>query len=400
DDTDVDTRVNPQVCRELGVRSVLIVPITLEGQSIGLVELLAVDAHHFTEDDVLFVNEVATVVLELNGLHVPRKELEPAASDLDLLAKFDVKDLMSALEQEMEEESAPAIMPEINDAVLMERLAFIRNDGLVPAVETDILVTVRPTPAARPSKSDAASISKNVRWILVAALVAIVAIGAWLWRVRQLPAVPGRSPAGPTLSQPVSAPVKTTDAASIVPTPAVSPAAGLISVTPPAEKVAGTTAGGQGRRRSQTLSPKRGSADLPAELAAGSGSDLTPEPSLTGLSTAAANAPVLPAVGQPASPVFQPTKISSGLRGGTPIYQPRPGYPELAKRNGVTGDVVLKFVVTKDGKVTNVRVVSGNPTLALAAVQSVKLWRYRPFLLNGEPTETESEATIKFTSPR
>jgi protein TonB len=72
----------------------------------------------------------------------------------------------------------------------------------------------------------------------------------------------------------------------------------------------------------------------------------------------------------------------------------------MAKRNGVAGDVVLKFLVRKDGTVTNVRVVSGNPTLALAAVQSVKLWRYRPFLLNGEPTETESQATIKFTSPR
>lgn len=93
-------------------------------------------------------------------------------------------------------------------------------------------------------------------------------------------------------------------------------------------------------------------------------------------------------------------KVSSGLRGGTPVYQPRPTYPETAKRNGLAGDVVLKFIVTKEGTVTNVRVVSGNPTLALTAVQSVRLWRYRPFLLNGEPTEAESQATIKFTSPR
>jgi TonB family protein len=399
DDTDVDNRVNPQVCRELGFRSVLIVPITLEDKAIGLVELLAVDAHHFTEDDVLFLNEVAAIVLELNGINLPGTQAEAVSPDGDLLSNFDVKDLMSALEQEMEEESAPAIMPEINDAVLMERLAFIRNDGVVPAVKTDIPAPVHPKPAARPRKQEAAG-SKNLRWILVAALVTVVAIGAWLWRVRRLPDVSGKSQVLPAVSSPASTPVKSTDTASSVANPAVSSEGGLISVTPASEKLPPTAAGGQGKRRTQTLSPKRGSAELPAALSGGSGRDVTPDPSIAGLSTAAVNAPELPPVAQPASPVFQPTKVSSGLRGGAPIYQPRPAYPDMAKRNGVAGDVVLKFLVRKDGTVTNVRVVSGNPTLAVAAVQSVKLWRYRPFLLNGEPTETESQATIKFTSPR
>jgi GAF domain-containing protein len=58
DDTDIDPRVKAQVCRELGFRSVLIAPITLEDRSIGLVELLAVDAHHFNEDDVVFLNQL------------------------------------------------------------------------------------------------------------------------------------------------------------------------------------------------------------------------------------------------------------------------------------------------------------------------------------------------------
>src|SRR5262249_11379411 len=90
DDTDVDSRVNPQICRDLGFRSALIVPITLEGHAIGLVELFAAQPQHFNQNDVLFLNDLAGVILELNDLKASADNPEDLAADpeADLLAKF------------------------------------------------------------------------------------------------------------------------------------------------------------------------------------------------------------------------------------------------------------------------------------------------------------------------
>lgn len=396
DDTDLDNRVNAQVCRDLGFRSALIAPITLEDQSIGLVELLAAEPDHFNQDDVLFLNDVAGVVLELNGLKAASKPMEDAASaEPDFLAKFDVRDLMSALENETPEEPAAVAMPEINDAVIMERLEFIRNGNTAPAAKPQpTTVTTRIAPQPRTVREERTESKRGMIWILAVVVALIIAGGIWVWKATRISPAPqqvqpqsGTSTPG-TQKDSESASVATANSAAHL-----ADDSSARSVERPA-----TTAGTAPQKRIATLSPKQGS-DILSEASRVT-TDLTPAPSLAGLGAGASNAPVLPPIGEPANPVFQPSKVSSGLRGGTAIYQPRPTYPEMAKRNGLAGDVVLKFLVTKSGTVTNVRVVSGNPTLALAAIQSVKMWRYRPFLLNGEPTETESQATIKFTSPR
>jgi TonB family protein len=392
DDTDLDNRVNAQVCRDLGFRSALIAPITLEDQSIGLVELLAAEPDHFNQDDVLFLNDVAGVVLELNGLKAASKPMEDAASaEPDFLAKFDVRDLMSALEDETPEEPAAVAMPEINDAVIMERLEFIRNGNTAPAAKPQpTTVTTRIAPQPRTVREERTESKRGMIWILAVVVALIIAGGIWMWKATRI------SPA-PQQVQPqsgTSMPGTQKDSESALVTDAST--AHVAEVSSPRSPA--TTGGTAPQKRIAMLSPKQ-SSDILSGASRGT-TDLTPAPSLAGLGAGASNAPVLPPMAEPANPVFQPSKVSSGLRGGTAIYQPRPTYPEMAKRNGLAGDVVLKFLVTKSGTVTNVRVVSGNPTLALAAIQSVKMWRYRPFLLNGEPTEAESQATIKFTSPR
>lgn len=55
------------------------------------------------------------------------------------------------------------------------------------------------------------------------------------------------------------------------------------------------------------------------------------------------------------------------------------------------------MVVATDGRVEDVRVLSGDPTLADAAVAAVKKWRYRPTLLNGQPVEVVTEIDVNFT---
>ena len=78
------------------------------------------------------------------------------------------------------------------------------------------------------------------------------------------------------------------------------------------------------------------------------------------------------------------------------VYDVAPKYPPEAGRERIEGTVVLMAVISKDGTVRDVRVESGLPLLAQAAIDAVKQWRYRPYLLNGEPVEIDSQITINF----
>jgi len=74
-----------------------------------------------------------------------------------------------------------------------------------------------------------------------------------------------------------------------------------------------------------------------------------------------------------------------------------PQYPAEAGRARIEGTVVLMAVISMDGSVKDVRVESGLPILAQAAIEAVKQWRYKPYLVDGEPVEVDSRITINFT---
>lgn len=79
------------------------------------------------------------------------------------------------------------------------------------------------------------------------------------------------------------------------------------------------------------------------------------------------------------------------------VHDVAPTYPSEAGRARIEGTVVLWAVIGKDGSVQDVRIESGLPILAQAAIDAVKQWRYKPYLLNGEPVEVDSRITINFT---
>jgi len=93
-------------------------------------------------------------------------------------------------------------------------------------------------------------------------------------------------------------------------------------------------------------------------------------------------------------------RIASRVAEANLIHDVAPQYPPEAGRARIEGAVVLMAVIGKDGRVEDVRVESGLPLLAQAAVDAVKQWRYRPYLLNGEPVEVDSRITINFTLSR
>jgi len=73
-----------------------------------------------------------------------------------------------------------------------------------------------------------------------------------------------------------------------------------------------------------------------------------------------------------------------------------PQYPPLARSARIQGSVVLQAVISKEGVIENLRVVTGHPMLVPPAIDAVRQWRYRPYILNNEPVEVETQITVNF----
>jgi len=79
------------------------------------------------------------------------------------------------------------------------------------------------------------------------------------------------------------------------------------------------------------------------------------------------------------------------------VHKVLPTYPPLARSARIQGQVVLQAMISKQGAIENLRVLSGHPMLVPAAIDAVRLWRYRPYVLNNEPVEVETQVTVNFS---
>lgn len=93
----------------------------------------------------------------------------------------------------------------------------------------------------------------------------------------------------------------------------------------------------------------------------------------------------------------QRIRVGSLVQKTNLLQAPRPVYPPLAKQARIQGAVKLEAVISKDGAVENVTVLSGHPLLVPAALDAVKQWVYRPTLLNGNPVEVITQIDVNFT---
>jgi protein TonB len=91
----------------------------------------------------------------------------------------------------------------------------------------------------------------------------------------------------------------------------------------------------------------------------------------------------------------RPIRISH-IAEGNLIYRVQPLYPPLARQARIQGPVQLRAIISKAGTIENLNVISGHPMLTAAAIEAVRQWRYRPYLLNNEPVEVETEITVNF----
>jgi len=93
----------------------------------------------------------------------------------------------------------------------------------------------------------------------------------------------------------------------------------------------------------------------------------------------------------------QRIKVGGNVQSARLVRQPRPVYPPLAKQARISGVVKLGAIISKDGTIQHLEVISGHPLLVPAALEAVKQWVYQPTLLNGEPVEVQTQIDVNFT---
>ncbi len=134
-----------------------------------------------------------------------------------------------------------------------------------------------------------------------------------------------------------------------------------------------------------------------------SGAADAPAPSMIGIATAGAGAPppnfvssgeIVP------KPLLQTMNISQGVSHGLLIKKVQPIYPRNALAMRVEGSIELLATISKTGDITQVKVLRGDSQLTKAATDAVKQWKYKPYLLNGEPVEIQTQVTINFKLPK
>lgn len=100
----------------------------------------------------------------------------------------------------------------------------------------------------------------------------------------------------------------------------------------------------------------------------------------------------------PAAPaVNRPVNVKGAVIAGNKISGENPKYPADARKAHISGMIVLRAIISKTGAVTNLRVTSGPEELRQSAIDAVRTWQYKPFLLNGEPTAVETTINVNYS---
>ena len=97
----------------------------------------------------------------------------------------------------------------------------------------------------------------------------------------------------------------------------------------------------------------------------------------------------------PSKPVAHPPRVSRMMEGNL-VYKVQPAYPPMARSARIQGPVVLRAIISRAGAIENLQVLTGHPLLVKAAIDAVSQWRYRPYILNDEPVEVETQVTVNF----
>jgi protein TonB len=177
-----------------------------------------------------------------------------------------------------------------------------------------------------------------------------------------------------------------------------SAAAGNSPVTRIAANVAPNAANSEPGTKKPDVSPIRvkSSTGAKTKMQAEESAPELPSP----LAVASANGSNLSGLMSSASSLPKPSlatlRISQGVSQGLLIKRVQPKYPPAALAVRAQGAVQIEATINKEGNVTNLKVLSGDAVLARAALEAVRQWRYKPYYLDGDPVEIQTQITVNF----
>jgi TonB family protein len=413
DDAETDTRVDKEATRALGIRSMVAIPIKEDGRVVGVLAAFAPDAHAFSITHVVVLKTMADQIAAY--LH---RTLGDEAYSREPLSAPPAR-AAAAL---------PAPSPKLAEPVLTRRrlpvgpkVASVRPttpaEQLDPAVLRQREGTNR-NDARRKSKSDfrrvfgtlfrrasgtrdAAAAPKNRPGasvlMLGAAAVVVIAVAAWLsFKLHKTPSA--LQPAAEAATLPVT-PVATAPA----PTPAPAPA----YVPPPADTTANVPAPLAMRDEAQPYREKaRPKHEQTVELTAGPSripvakDNSVPAPTFDVAAISLGNGPASGSLSNLVSPVSQPPNprllTSSEFEPVQAIKKVQPIYPLVAKQTRLSGIVVVEVTVNKNGKISDLRMISGHALFRDAAFAAVKQWVFKPAKLNGQTIDQSTTIRLHF----
>ena len=359
DDTLKDFRADPEVCKRLGLRSIAAVPLRGSRGATGVLEAFSTRPFAFADEHMDALRQLAELA-----------EYARAAGE----------NASSPVAESVETHTAES-----------QRLASLAA-GLANARAAVSRV-------AKSAGATALNLLRNPRTGYVAAataltLLVVASLLTWKpWKSAKQPSsAPAVSQAAPSQQPAVNPEAASTSPAAkaeLVWTPPDKPSAGIVK---PAAKRE-TDSSEPTDVVTKVVQPAQSSAgnaisQVPSTIPTTDAVILaSPSKALTGVLATSATIPQLG------------TPVSSGVVEGAPIRKVAPVYPPNAVPMRLEGSVVLRAMITEQGKVRDVSVVSGHPMLVRAAIDAVQQWRYRPYLLNGKPVQMPTQITVNFKLP-
>ncbi len=430
DDAETDTRVDTAAIRALGIKSMVVTPIKEDNKVIGVIACFAPTAHAFTITHVAVLKTMADQISVLLQKERRMREegIEPAASaqpaPTPRPAPGPVIVKPAPVSSTPAASSGPAVaaapartpVPVVNKVELKPAplAAEVAPQLAVPKFEEKPKTEVRASFGTFDSVAgETSKPSNNNKLIAIVAIVAVAAAITFYFAkghkasAASVASAQPRSDAAST--QPASAagfasntaPASTTASSS----QPVSSSANTVSVSKPApvqaearkvekpsarpvEKAAAAPEP-QPKSEPMTVSLNGGPSRLHAS--AGQSNDVAPVMSVGSASASGA----LSSLARPVA-TSTPGMAQSELEPLKVLKTVPPTYPEIAKIRRLSGSVVVEVKVGKDGKVNNVRYVSGQPVFTDAASDAVRQWKFKPATLNGQPIEQSTQIKVDF----
>jgi TonB family protein len=407
EDTELDPRVDRDACRQLKIRSAVMVPLFTASKVVGLLEVFSATHHAFHGQDVLTLRRLADLITATmappaatpvppeDALVDARRARPPAVSTVAVHEPATIRcdacgHLNPATARDCEHCDLP-LRPGAPVPRNASTVSFPRAPESTP-VTTPLFTTMLEQPALAATRKVVLRLTPRTRLLVLLTVLLVLAVFAgWqYWQGRAASPPPAQPPvsAQPAIQQEPPPPAQTTTAPVQPPEVKASLTSRDRSQLPP-EPVTRVL------RKQVPLPVTSTSADQPLNLP-------SPQPYAPELGEVAAGSSPSVAVAV-SPPVVEPslaTRVSSGATPPRLVHKVDPVYPRPALMLRLQGTVVLKATITSQGTVENVRVESGNQVLAGAAVQAVRQWRYQPQLLNGQPVETETTITVSFNGAR